>query len=91
MFYTENGYMSLVTTHTGDTQSSAEIDTAKNIMYGSFRVTAQVLSPAGAVAGIFTYADDSNEADIEMLTDESTHTIQFVSLLYKAARGNRVY
>ena len=74
--------MSLVTTRTGTTQSSAELDTAKNILYASFRVTAQVISPPGAVAGIFTYADDTNEADIEILTNEPTNTIQFVSPFY---------
>ena len=77
----ENGYLALTTTRTGDTQSSAEIDTAKNIFYGSLRIIAQISSPPGAVAGIFTYADGNNEADIEILTDESTNIIQSVSFI----------
>ncbi|KAL9119871.1 MAG: hypothetical protein Q9187_003574 [Circinaria calcarea] len=55
-------------------QSIAEVDTvATNIYYASIRIRARVAGSPGAVAGLFTFADDTNESDIEILTrDVST-------------------
>ena len=43
-----------------------------DILYGSVRTTAQVSSVAGTVHGFFFYGSDTNEADIEFLTEDLT-------------------
>ncbi|KAF7319397.1 Concanavalin A-like lectin/glucanase [Mycena chlorophos] len=45
----------------------------KDILYGSFRMRAQVPSVPGVVFGFFTYIDDSQEQDIEFLSYESDY------------------
>ncbi|KAJ7784485.1 concanavalin A-like lectin/glucanase domain-containing protein [Mycena metata] len=51
---------------------SAEISTKRDdILYGSFRMQAQVPTTPGVVFGFFTYISDSQEQDIEFLSADS--------------------
>lgn len=43
-----------------------------SVQYASIRVMARVRGKSGAVAGIFTYYNDTVESDIEILTQDST-------------------
>ncbi|KAJ7016650.1 concanavalin A-like lectin/glucanase domain-containing protein [Mycena alexandri] len=53
---------------------SAEIFTERSdILYGSFRMEAQVPSVPGVVFGFFTYISDSQEQDIEFLSSDSDY------------------
>ncbi|ODA79034.1 hypothetical protein RJ55_04625 [Drechmeria coniospora] len=45
----------------------------------SFRVSAYISGDPGAVAGIFTYRNDTQESDIEVLTRESGHNVHFTN------------
>ena len=66
----EGTAISLLTTRENATsQTAAELEfVATNITHGSFSVMARVMGDPGAVAGIFTYANDTQETDIELLT-----------------------
>jgi len=48
-----------------------------NVSYASIRVLSRVRGSYGAVAGIFTYHNDTQEADIEMLTRSPANYIQY--------------
>ncbi|KAF7555360.1 hypothetical protein G7Z17_g2229 [Cylindrodendrum hubeiense] len=43
----------------------------------SFRVSARVSGSSGAVAGFFTYHNDTQESDIEILTKDGDRTVHF--------------
>jgi len=59
-------------------QEAAEITyTEFNISYASFRVKGRVRGSPGAVAGIFTYYNDTTETDIEMFTRDPTTNIEY--------------
>ena len=65
-------YLRMQSTRLSDSQSIAQIDSvASDILFGSFRVRCRIHGAPGAVAGIFTYASNSQESDIEILTTES--------------------
>ncbi|KAJ4321637.1 hypothetical protein N0V94_002837 [Neodidymelliopsis sp. IMI 364377] len=60
------------------TQASGEITyTEFNISHGSFRVMSRVHGAPGAVAGIFTYLNDTQESDIEIFTRAPTTDVQY--------------
>ncbi|CCG81709.1 putative Endo-1,3(4)-beta-glucanase [Taphrina deformans PYCC 5710] len=62
----------------GGAVQSGQITTIRSdILYGSFRSTFMVTGGSGACAGFFSYADDENENDIEVLTDEGTRQVHF--------------
>ena len=71
-----NGVMSLLTENNGG-QTSADIYSNPTMLYGSFRMHAQITGASGAVAGFFTYLDANNEQDIEILTDEAENQIHY--------------
>lgn len=76
----ENGAMTLLTTNDGSgTQKSADMYSNPSMLYGSFRMHAQVTGAAGAVAGFFTYLDAYNEQDIEILTNEADNQIHYTT------------
>ena len=76
----QNGAMSLVTTNDGSgTQKSADMYSNPSMLYGSFRMHAQITGAAGAVAGFFTYLDAYNEQDIEILTSEGPQQIHYTT------------
>lgn len=60
--------------------STAEIDSkVSDMLYASIRVRARVLGAPGACAGIFTYFDDDNESDIEILTRDPENHIRYTN------------
>jgi hypothetical protein len=73
-------YLTLRTTRGDGFQSAAEIENLqKNVMHASMRVSARVVGDKGAVAGFFTFYDDDNETDIEILTDDPTDVIRYTN------------
>lgn len=59
---------------------SAQIETLRDdILYGSFRAAYAVNGPSGACSGFFSYADDSNENDVEVLTQDGPDEIHFTN------------
>lgn len=51
----------------------------QNIFYCSIRLRARVRGASGAVAGMFTYLDDSCESDIEILTRDPADRIWYTN------------
>jgi beta-glucanase (GH16 family) len=72
-------YLSLSTNRVDDkTQDSAEITFKEfNASYASVRVHGRVRGAPGAIAGIFTYLNDTQESDIEMMTRAPAQYIQY--------------
>ncbi|KAL4880652.1 concanavalin A-like lectin/glucanase domain-containing protein [Aspergillus karnatakaensis] len=74
-----------------DFVSSGEIDTTvSNIFHASITVRARVRGDAGTCAGIFTYFDDNNESDIEILTRDPTNHIRYTNQPGLDADGNEI-
>jgi hypothetical protein len=58
----------------------SEIENAqKNLLHASLRFRARVIGSSGAVAGLFTFVDDNNESDIEILTSDAPTTYRFTN------------
>jgi len=73
-------YLTLRTTRLDDFQSAAEIENLqKNLLHASLRVRARVRGASGAVAGFFTFADDDNESDIEILTRDEVDMVRYTN------------
>jgi len=84
-------YITLRTTRLDDFQSGAEIESMqKNIFYCSMRMRARVVGAKGAVAGFFTFLDDINESDIEILTSDPRDTIRYTNQPALDDEGNEV-
>ncbi len=84
-----NGAMSLSTKNDGTgPQQSADIYSQPSMLYGSFRMHAQITGSPGAVVGFFTYLDANNEQDIEILTDEAENQIHLTTHDYGGGSGN---
>ncbi|KAI1842153.1 hypothetical protein JX265_005730 [Neoarthrinium moseri] len=61
-----------------DRHQSSGIDfNEEKILYLSLRVRARVSGAAGACTAFFTYANDTQEADIELLTRDEPHIVGF--------------
>ncbi|KAL5332552.1 concanavalin A-like lectin/glucanase domain-containing protein [Aspergillus crustosus] len=74
-----------------DFVSSAEVEsTLSNIFHASIRVRARVRGDAGVCAGIFTYYDDDNESDIEILTRDPTSHIRYTNQPGVNDEGNEI-
>jgi hypothetical protein len=73
-------YLTLRTQRQSAFQSTSEVEnTQNNLQYGSFRFRARVRGDAGACAGMFTFLNDKNEADIEILTKDSNGTYHYTN------------
>lgn len=60
--------------------STGEVEsTQKNVFHASIRLHARVQGASGAVAGMFTYLNDSQESDIEILTRDPTNLIRYTN------------
>jgi hypothetical protein len=72
-------YLSLNTERVDDkTQDSGEITFKEfNASYASMRVSGRIHGAPGAVAGIFTYLNDTQESDIELFTRAPAQYIQY--------------
>jgi beta-glucanase (GH16 family) len=70
-------HLSLTTSY-NDNQTGAEIDFAStDVLYASIRAQVRVMGDAGAVAGIFTYHNDTSESDIEIITRDEQSNIHY--------------
>jgi hypothetical protein len=84
-------YLTLRTTRLDDFSSAAEIESEQqNVLFCSMRMYARVSGAKGAVAGFFTFFDDENETDIEILTDDTTDTIRYTNQPAVGEDGNDV-
>lgn len=84
-------WLTLRTSRLDDFQSAAEIESMqKNLMYCSMRMYARVTETKGAVAGFFTFQDDENESDIEILTTDPTDKIRYTNQPALDDDGNEV-
>jgi beta-glucanase (GH16 family) len=60
--------------------STAEIASLqRNVFHASIRISARVRGDSGAVAGMFTYMNDSTESDIEILTRDRTNLVHYTN------------
>ncbi|KAF2637019.1 concanavalin A-like lectin/glucanase [Massarina eburnea CBS 473.64] len=84
-------FLTLRTTRLDDFQSASEVENEqKNLMHVSMRMHARVTGSKGAVAGFFTFFDDDNETDVEILTDDPTDTIRYTNQPSVDKDGNEV-
>jgi hypothetical protein len=84
-------YLTLRTSRLEEFQSAAEIENLqKNLMHASVRMSGRVIGSKGAVAGFFTYFDDTNESDIEILTDDTPDVIRYTNQPAVDKEGNEV-
>jgi len=84
-------YLTLRTTRLDEFQSSGEIENEqKNVKHCSTRMHGRVLGAKGAVAGFFTFVDDNNESDIEILTNDATDMIRYTNQPAVDKQGNEV-
>ncbi|KAJ0418759.1 concanavalin A-like lectin/glucanase domain-containing protein [Aspergillus carlsbadensis] len=71
--------------------STAEVESkVHNMFHASIRVRARVRGDAGVCAGIFTYYDDDNESDIEILTRDPTDHIRYTNQPGLDEDGNEI-
>lgn len=76
----EASYLAMRTSREPDFQSAAEMENEqKNLMHVSMRMYGRVVGDKGAVAGFFTFVDDNNESDIEILTRDPVDTIRYTN------------
>lgn len=84
-------WLTLRTSRLEDFQSAGEIENMqKNLKHVSMRMYGRVTGAKGAVAGFFTFFDDTNESDIEILTDDPTDTIRYTNQPALDKEGNEV-
>ncbi|KAF2848543.1 glycoside hydrolase family 16 protein, partial [Plenodomus tracheiphilus IPT5] len=60
----------------GSTQAAAELDYIDNVTTISMRMLARVRGSPGAVAGFFTYYNDTSESDVEILTRDGNSQVR---------------
>lgn len=76
----------------GGAVDSGQISTNRtDILYGSFRATYKVTGGSGAVAGFFSYADDENENDMEIVTADGTNEVHFTNQPYPGEGATYLY
>lgn len=84
-------YLALRTSKGEVYQTAAEIENQqKNLMHVSMRMYGRVRGDKGAVAGFFTFVDDNNESDIEILTNDPTDQIRYTNQPAVDKEGNEV-
>ncbi|KAL6155918.1 hypothetical protein ACJQWK_05142 [Exserohilum turcicum] len=84
-------YLGLRTARLDDYQVSGEIENQqKNLMHASLRMYGRVVGAKGAVAGFFTFYDDTNESDIEILTSDPKDKIRYTNQPSVDKGGNEI-
>lgn len=84
-------FLTLRTSRLDAFQSASEIENLqKNMKHASLRMAGRVVGGKGAVAGFFTFFDDTNESDIEILTDDSTDVIRYTNQPAVDKKGDEV-
>lgn len=81
---TDDGVLTLITSAytgaSGGSVPSAQIGTIRDdILFGSFRASYAVNGGAGACAGFFSYYNDTNENDVEILTKDGDDEVVFTN------------
>lgn len=76
---TDGSYLTLHTTRLENgTQLAAELGYKRHpVLHTSMRMSARVRGDYGAIAGFFTYFDDTDESDIEILTRDPPNRVHF--------------
>ncbi|KAI9888603.1 MAG: hypothetical protein M1814_006619 [Vezdaea aestivalis] len=73
-------FLSFRTARQQNFQSVAEMETvATDILYASVRMKARVRGASGACGAIFTYLDETNEQDIEILTRDPKDVVRYTN------------
>ncbi|KAF2274535.1 concanavalin A-like lectin/glucanase [Westerdykella ornata] len=73
-------WLTLRTSRLDDFQSAAEMEsTQKNVLFASLRMYARVRGDRGAVAGFFSFYNDTNESDVEILTRDPRDRIRYTN------------
>lgn len=63
-----------------DFTSTAELENLqRNLLHASIRLHVRVRGTSGVVAGMFTYLNDSQESDIEILTRDPSNCIRYTN------------
>ncbi|KAI8941414.1 hypothetical protein NX059_002637 [Plenodomus lindquistii] len=84
-------FLTLRTSRQETYQTAGEIENQqKNLMHASMRMYGRVRGDKGAVAGFFTFIDDDNESDIEILTDDPTDQVRYTNQPAVDDEGNEV-
>lgn len=84
-------FLTLRTSKQETYQTAGEIENMqKNLMHVSMRMYGRVRGDKGAVAGFFTFFDDENETDIEILTDDPTDQIRYTNQPSVDKEGNEI-
>jgi hypothetical protein len=87
----DTSYLALRTSRLEDYATAGEIENQqKNLMHVSMRMYGRVLGAKGAVAGFFTFFDDDNESDIEILTRDPNDKIRYTNQPSVGDDGNEV-
>ncbi|KAF1834233.1 concanavalin A-like lectin/glucanase [Decorospora gaudefroyi] len=88
----DTSYLALRTSRLDTAQQTAgEIENLqKNLMHASLRMYGRVRGSKGAVAGFFTFYDDDNESDIEILTADPKDQIRYTNQPAVGDDGNEV-
>ncbi|KAK7535512.1 hypothetical protein IWX50DRAFT_630619 [Phyllosticta citricarpa] len=73
-------YLTMRVARLADFSSASELaNNQANMLHASVRMWARVVGAPGACAGFFTYYDDSNESDIEILTQYGSNEYQYTN------------
>ncbi|EAT85366.1 hypothetical protein HBI56_136450 [Parastagonospora nodorum] len=84
-------FLTLRTSRHNDHQTAGEIENQqKNLMHVSMRMYGRVVGDPGAVAGFFTFYDDSNESDIEILTRDPKDQTRYTNQPSVDKSGNEI-
>lgn len=87
----KSSYLALRTSREDTYQSSGEMENQqKNLMHVSMRMHGRVVGDKGAVAGFFTFINDENESDIEILTRDPVDTIRYTNQPSVGKDGNEI-
>ncbi|KAI1434246.1 concanavalin A-like lectin/glucanase domain-containing protein [Xylaria sp. CBS 124048] len=75
-----NTYLTLRTQRQNGYQSTAEVESiAKDYLYLTTRMYARTVGSPGAVTSLFTYASDTQEADLEIRTSTDAKVVQYTN------------
>jgi hypothetical protein len=84
-------FLSLRSSRLDDHMTASEIENQqKNLMHVSMRMYGRVKGDAGAVAGFFTFYDDQNESDIEILTRDPKDKTRYTNQPSVDKQGNEI-
>jgi hypothetical protein len=84
-------FLTLRSSRLDDHQTAGEIENQqKNLMHVSMRMHGRVVGDAGAVAGFFTFYDDNNESDVEILTRDPKDQTRYTNQPSVDKEGNEI-